>query len=185
MEGCDILMDVNQVFVRQGNNSLESPFRQLRILLNLDGCPGSLLHIVKEKQRSRKGRLSLSSKSERSGGGTIAERGEVRQCFLFSNTLIIATRYYDSIRGNGPFLPGFQHSFSLSRTADGKLHLLPEIGKIPFVDATLIEDPTESSSCEDDDGKALYCIFSRLFCMALLTPLMQRANAPRPASRAR
>lgn len=41
----------------------------------------------------------------------------------------------------------------LHRTADGKLHLLPEIGKIPFVDATLIEDPTESGSYEDDDGK--------------------------------
>lgn len=38
------------------------------------------------------------------------------------------------------------------RTSDGKLHLLPEIGKIPFVDATLIEDPTETSSCDDDDG---------------------------------
>jgi len=33
--------------------------------------------------------------------------------------------------------------------------LLPEIGKIPFVDASLIEDPTESSSNEDDEGKIL------------------------------
>ncbi|XP_045030323.1 ras-specific guanine nucleotide-releasing factor 1 isoform X1 [Daphnia magna] len=105
VEGCDILMDVTQVFVRQG----------------------SLLHIVKEKARSQKGRLSLSSR--RGSVGTLGgERGEVRQCFLFSNTLIIATR-----------------------TSDGKLHLLPEIGKIPFVDATLIEDPTETSSCDDDD----------------------------------
>lgn len=40
----------------------------------------------------------------------------------------------------------------LFRTSDGKLHLLPEIGKIPFVDAALIEDPTETNSCDDDDG---------------------------------
>lgn len=53
------------------------------------GIVGSLLHIVKEKARSQKGRLSLSS---RGGGGGGGERGEVRQCFLFSNTLIIATR---------------------------------------------------------------------------------------------
>lgn len=45
--------------------------------------------------------------------------------------------------------------FNRHRTSDGKLHLLPEIGKIPFVDATLIEDPTESSSYDDDDGTNL------------------------------
>ena len=39
------------------------------------------------------------------------------------------------------------------RAANGKLHLLPEIGKIPFVDASLIEDPTESSSNDDDEGE--------------------------------
>ena len=68
VEGCDILMDVTQVFVRQG----------------------SLLHIVKEKPRSNRGRLTLSGRSSASGG--VGERGEVRQCFLFSNTLMIATR---------------------------------------------------------------------------------------------
>ena len=47
----------------------------------------------------------------------------------------------------------------LFRTSDGKLHLLPEIGKIPFVDATLIEDPTETSSCDDDDGMVLCTSF--------------------------
>lgn len=54
---------------------------------------GSLLHIVKEKARSAKGRLSLSG---RGSGGSGGERGEVRQCFLFSNTLIIATRWVAS-----------------------------------------------------------------------------------------
>ena len=72
VEGCDILMDVTQVFVRQG----------------------SLLHIVKEKVRSQKGRLSLSSRRGSVGTGVGGERGEVRQCFLFSNTLIIATRSF-------------------------------------------------------------------------------------------
>lgn len=50
-------------------------------------------------------------------------------------------------------------AFAVRRTSDGKLHLLPEIGKIPFVDATLVEDPTESSSCDEDDGKR--CVASR------------------------
>jgi hypothetical protein len=154
VEGCDILMDVTQVFVRQG----------------------SLLHIVKEKARSQKGRLSLSSRRGSVGTGVGGERGEVRQCFLFSNTLIIATRF-NSIFNPGSHLSSkcFVSSSSLVfliatfyflgfflffvclvgvsfRTSDGKLHLLPEIGKIPFVDATLIEDPTETSSCDDDDG---------------------------------
>lgn len=35
------------------------------------------------------------------------------------------------------------------RTSSGKLHLVPEIGKIPLADALLIEDPTENP---EDDG---------------------------------
>lgn len=120
------------------------------------------MHIVKEKKRSQRGRLSLSSRN--SGTAGIAERGEVRQCFLFSNTLIIATRYYNKriqillmeIHVSCKFPSVVISVIYLRRTADGKLHLLPEIGKIPFVDATLIEDPTETGSCEDDDGKFLF-----------------------------
>lgn len=58
VEGCDILLDVNQVFVRQG----------------------SLIHLPNEKQKSRS-RLNFKTEKE-----------AVRQCFLFSNHLIIATR---------------------------------------------------------------------------------------------
>lgn len=36
-----------------------------------------------------------------------------------------------------------------SRTSSGKLHLVPDIGKIPLADALLIEDPTENP---EDDG---------------------------------
>ena len=55
--------------------------------------------------------------SIRDGGG---DRESVRQCFLFSNHLIITTR-----------------------TQSGKLHLVDNIGKIPLADVTLIEDPHE------------------------------------------
>ena len=53
----------------------------------------------------------------------------MRQCFLFSNHLIIT-----------------------SRTQGGKLHLVEGVGKIPLADITLIEDPTEESDRPDDQG---------------------------------
>ena len=84
VEGCDILLDVNQVFVRQG----------------------SLIHLVdggKKRPRILK-----------------PEKDAVRQAFLFSNHLILTTR-----------------------ATNGRLHLVPNIGKIPLADATLIEDPSE------------------------------------------
>lgn len=59
VEGCDILLDVNQVFVRQG----------------------SLIQLPSEKHRSSRSKLNFKSEKEC-----------VRQCFLFSNHLIIATR---------------------------------------------------------------------------------------------
>lgn len=52
----------------------------------------------------------------------------MRQCFLFSNHLIIATR-----------------------TSGGRLHLLQDVGKIPLADATLVEDPSDSER-EDEDA---------------------------------
>lgn len=57
-----------------------------------------------------------------------SERESVRQCFLFSNHLIIATR-----------------------TSGGRLHLLQDVGKIPLADATLVEDPSDSER-EDEDA---------------------------------
>ncbi|CAH1974509.1 unnamed protein product [Acanthoscelides obtectus] len=93
IEGCDILLDVNQVFVRQG----------------------TLIQLPTDKHKAPKTKIP-SFKTEKEA---------VRQCFLFSNHLIIATR-----------------------TSTGKLHLVPDVGKIPLADALLIEDPTEA--IEDD-----------------------------------
>lgn len=62
----------------------------------------------------------------------------MRQCFLFSNHLIIT-----------------------SRTQGGKLHLVEGVGKIPLADITLIEDPTEESDRPDDQG--LYQKCSKVF----------------------
>lgn len=63
VEGCDILLDVKQIFVRQG----------------------TLIQIPNEKQKEKvafKG-FKISSKSDKE---------LVRQCFLFSYHLIITTR---------------------------------------------------------------------------------------------
>jgi hypothetical protein len=93
VEGCDILLDVNQVFVRQG----------------------SLIHLVDAGKKSRPRILKL-------------EKDAVRQAFLFTNHLILTTR-----------------------AANGRLHLVPHVGKIPLADATLVEDPSESYEVEPTD----------------------------------
>lgn len=59
VEGCDILLDVNQVFVRQG----------------------SLVQVPPGRGRLRSRLASFKS-----------DREYVRQCFLFSNHMIVATR---------------------------------------------------------------------------------------------
>lgn len=59
VEGCDILLDVNQVFVRQG----------------------SLIQLPADKPKVARSKLNFKSEKE-----------YLRQCFLFSNHLIIATR---------------------------------------------------------------------------------------------
>ncbi|KAK7793670.1 hypothetical protein R5R35_013152 [Gryllus longicercus] len=97
VEGCDILLDVSQVFVRQG----------------------SLVQVPADKPRTSRSRLT-NFKSEKEA---------LRQCFLFSNHLILATR-----------------------TSGGRLHLVPDIGKIPLADALLIEDPSEHGVNDDDES---------------------------------
>ncbi|XP_055716567.1 ras-specific guanine nucleotide-releasing factor 2-like [Phlebotomus papatasi] len=99
VEGCDILLDVNQVFVRQG----------------------SLVQVPPGRGRIRSRLASFKS-----------EREAVRQCFLFSNHMIIATR-----------------------TSGGRLHLLQDVGKIPLADATLVEDPSDSE--REDEGDTSVC----------------------------
>ncbi|KAG8181966.1 hypothetical protein JTE90_026905 [Oedothorax gibbosus] len=107
--GCDILLDVNQVFVRQGS------------VIQVLGGEKSML------QRARMGKR---------------ETEVVRQCFLFTNHMLLCTR-----------------------STNGKLHLIEHksksdqhrslsdqgIGKIPLSDATLIEDVTEPFTFTVDD----------------------------------
>ncbi|XP_014212900.1 ras-specific guanine nucleotide-releasing factor 2-like isoform X2 [Copidosoma floridanum] len=109
VEGCDIILDVNQVFVRQG---------QLRQIL--------------EKSKGARSLLSATF------GGKSGDKESIRQCFLFSNHLILTTRQNDD---------------------DGRLSLVPQIGKIPLSDAVLIEDPSEQNAI-DDDAQSVYSIFS-------------------------
>ena len=61
--------------------------------------------------------------------GRDKERESVRQCFLFSNHLILT-----------------------SRTQGGKLHLVENVGKIPLADITLIEDPNEETERIEEQG---------------------------------
>ncbi|KYM92078.1 Ras-specific guanine nucleotide-releasing factor 2, partial [Atta colombica] len=102
VEGCDILLDVNQVFVRQG----------------------TLIQLV-DKPRGARSRLSATF-----GGKAASDREAVRQCFLFSNHLLLTTRQSDD---------------------DGRLNLVAQIGKIPLSDAVLIEDP-RLSVCSMSSG---------------------------------
>ncbi|XP_063232631.1 ras-specific guanine nucleotide-releasing factor 2-like [Bacillus rossius redtenbacheri] len=105
VEGCDILLDVNQVFVRQG----------------------SLIQVPSDKPKSSRSRIA----SFRNG------KEALRQCFLFSNHLILATR-----------------------TSGGRLHLVPDIGKVPLADALLIEDPSDPGA-NDDDGSSVCSMSSQ------------------------
>ncbi|KAI1301458.1 Ras-specific guanine nucleotide-releasing factor 2 [Halotydeus destructor] len=95
--GCDILLDVNQVFVRQGN----------------------VLQVIG------------SSRTRSSFRGSFrAEKCAQRQCFLFSNHILLCTR-----------------------ASNGKLHLVEALGRIPLSEATLIEDPSEQFQFIVDDGE--------------------------------
>ncbi|XP_043516819.1 ras-specific guanine nucleotide-releasing factor 1-like isoform X3 [Frieseomelitta varia] len=101
VEGCDILLDVNQVFVRQG----------------------TLIQIL-DKPKGARNKLNVTF------GGRSGDKETIRQCFLFSNHLLLTTR-----QSNG----------------DGRLNLVPQIGKIPLSDAVLVEDPNEPSIADDDE----------------------------------
>ncbi|XP_061932914.1 ras-specific guanine nucleotide-releasing factor 1 isoform X3 [Apis cerana] len=105
VEGCDILLDVNQVFVRQG----------------------TLIQIL-DKPKGARSRLSATF------GGKSGDKEVIRQCFLFSNHLLLTTRQSDD---------------------DGRLNLVPQIGKIPLSDAVLVEDPNDQGTADDDASSAL------------------------------
>ncbi|XP_068212542.1 ras-specific guanine nucleotide-releasing factor 2-like [Palaemon carinicauda] len=121
VEGCDILLDVNQMFVRQG----------------------SLIQILGDVPSINKTRL----------GHFKSEKEAVRQCFLFSNHFIMATR-----------------------TSAGKLHLVSGVGKIALNDATLIEDPSEEF-CHADDEDSTVSSFSSQSSSASDTSVASNSDA--------
>lgn len=88
---------------------------------------GTLIQFV-DKPRGARSRLSATF-----GGKSTSDREAVRQCFLFSNHLLLTIRQSDD---------------------DGRLNLVPQIGKIPLSDAVLIEDPSDQN-VTDDDGNYL------------------------------
>ncbi|CAG9763452.1 unnamed protein product [Ceutorhynchus assimilis] len=95
-ECCDILLDVEQTFVRKGD----------------------LIQILIEKPKERVTFKKFESFRR-------SDKDVARECFLFSYHLIVTTR-----------------------GSDGKLHLEPNVGKIPMSEASLIEEPNEESTLE-------------------------------------
>ncbi|XP_075257120.1 ras-specific guanine nucleotide-releasing factor 2-like isoform X7 [Convolutriloba macropyga] len=170
VEGCDILLDVQQIFIRQGtmlqacleskpivaasasksqisetgsggsssNNSSGSHYH-LQHSSNsslsasaVSGTNTSASSALSKKRSSPAiilgggGTSNVSGGGSGSGGGSAAmtsyfsgmdKKEAVKQCFLFSNHLIIT-----------------------SRSSSGKLHLNKLLGKIPLVNATLLDD---------------------------------------------
>ena len=122
VEGCDILLDVNQMFVRQGT------LVQIHPAGHKSGARGRLAIVGKYQYLFltiflfQQTFFSISTHFL----GRDKERESVRQCFLFSNHLILT-----------------------SRTQGGKLHLVENVGKIPLADITLIEDPNEENVSEE------------------------------------
>lgn len=100
VEGCDILLDTSQTFVRQGDPGISffflssSPLLLLTPSLSLPRrWPGSLIQLPSSSERGMLSKVRLGSLSLR-------KEGE-RQCFLFTKHFLICTR-----------------------TSGGKLHLL-------------------------------------------------------------
>lgn len=86
VEGCDILLDVNQVFVRQGKYNLVFHYVKLNIIIIFNKnynmlFSGSLIQLPTDKPKTSRSKLNFKSEKE-----------YLRQCFLFSNHLIIASR---------------------------------------------------------------------------------------------
>lgn len=84
---------------------------------------GTLVQLV-DKPRGARSRLSATFGSKSSSDKEIS-----RLCFLFSNHLLLTTRQSDD---------------------DGRLNLVPQIGKVPLSDAVLIEDPSDQGAVDDD-----------------------------------
>lgn len=100
VEGCDMLLDVNQIFIRQGN----------------------LIQVTENRKGKTFGGLSLKSSEGR--------KETVRQCFLFSGSLLLTTR-----------------------SSSGRLHLTKNGANISLADATLVEDCFEDGDVEGLGGR--------------------------------
>ncbi len=83
IEGCDILLDVNQMFVRQGT---------LIQVVGGHGGAGSGHGGHHQGHHGSKASSVVSRLPQALGGSRDKEKEAVRQCFLFSHHLIITTR---------------------------------------------------------------------------------------------
>lgn len=100
-----------------------------------------------DKRKGARSRLSATFGGK--GGG---DKEAIRQCFLFSNHLLLTTRQSDD---------------------DGRLNLVPHIGKIPLSDAVLVEDPNDQAAM-DDDGITILLLFK----LTLLAALYGKSTLP-------
>lgn len=96
---------------------------------------GTLIQIL-DKPKGARSRLSATF------GGKSGDKEVIRQCFLFSNHLLLTTRQSDD---------------------DGRLNLVPQIGKIPLSDAVLVEDPNDLGTADDDGIKNIIILQLKLF----------------------
>ncbi|CAG0907054.1 unnamed protein product, partial [Darwinula stevensoni] len=80
VEGCEILLDVNQVFVRQGGSVVVGCVVNRVVNYIVNRC---LIQLPSTEKWKFHRRMMASLRSEKDA---------IRQCFLFTNHLIIATR---------------------------------------------------------------------------------------------
>ncbi|KAG9510756.1 Ras-specific guanine nucleotide-releasing factor 2, partial [Fragariocoptes setiger] len=125
IDGCDILLDVNQVFVRQGT------LVQIVSTANAHGSSSSGAHGASSGTSSK---TKLRSKFSSALQGRNEPKEYVRQCFLFTNHLLLCTR-----------------------TKDGKLHLVQDVGKIALSEVTLIEDPSDTQLVGAPNHQGSHC----------------------------
>ncbi|XP_014612802.1 PREDICTED: ras-specific guanine nucleotide-releasing factor 2-like [Polistes canadensis] len=124
----ETVLFLHQIFLKGLTSRMESwPTLVLGDLMFYSGTKstcGALVQIL-DKPRGARSRLSATF-----GGKGSSDKEAVRQCFLFSNHLLLTTRQSDD---------------------DGRLNLISHIGKIPLSDAVLIEDPCEQGVTDDDE----------------------------------
>lgn len=137
MEGCDILLDVNQVFVRQGTliqvlikhilSKLYFAFLRFWARSRGLGAGGGSVWCG---GRSQTGRPSDSNNNSNDNKINIYKMGlYFPRCFLFSNHLLVTTR-----------------------THAGRLHLVEGVGRISLAEVSLIEDPSDEERIDEGES---------------------------------